>query len=84
MAATDYNPATGKTVLKLGGEYYTIIREGAYAYYLYTPTREDDMIRYRTKNQAIKRARALNRTSTTAKRQAEIDAVTADLQAILA
>jgi hypothetical protein len=85
MKDNGYNPATDKTVLKLGGEYYTIIREKAFAFYLYSTLEgyQDEMIRYRTKNQAIKRARSLNRTITTAKRQAEIDALTADLQAIL-
>jgi|3_EtaG_2_1085321.scaffolds.fasta_scaffold82607_3 hypothetical protein len=85
---------TDKTVLKINGEYYTIIREGAYRYYLYTPpcgcsacrvgmhhlcTSHDDMTRYRTKNQARKQARAL----AIAKSTAEIAAITAKLRALL-
>ena len=68
-----------KTVLKIEGLYYTIIREGGFAFYLYSDDNPDDMTRYRTKAQAIRRANELART----RRQAEADSIAADLAAHL-
>ena len=81
MTTSRYNPATDKTVLKINGEYYTIIREQAFAFYLYTTREghEDEMVCYRTKRQAIKRARALD----AAKRTAERDAFIAEMRDFL-
>ena len=80
---------TARTSLKLAGEYYTIIREGAYTYYLYTTATDydhDDATLYRSKNQAIKQAKKLaqiRRDANTAAAQTEIDDIRAELKALI-
>jgi hypothetical protein len=70
-----------KTTMNLAGEWYTVIREGPYRFYLYTTAEDDDHNEhhpFRTKQQAINRAEELAQT----RREANTQQLRAELEAV--